>query len=64
MQQHNVFYNLWFCTAVCLVSSVCVSVTAVMLKERQEINAALDKKRKVLVVGGLVDLGETLTARN
>ena len=53
MQQHNVFYNLWFCTAVCVVSAVCVSVTAVMLKERQELNAAQDKKRNVLVAAGL-----------
>lgn len=61
MQQHNVFYNLWFCTAVCVVSAVCVSVTAVMLKERQEVNAAQDKMKNVLVAAGLAESGEPLT---
>jgi Na+-transporting NADH:ubiquinone oxidoreductase subunit C len=59
--QHNVFYNLWFCTAVCVVSAVAVSVTAVMLKERQDLNAALDKKRNVLVAAGLAEDDEALT---
>ena len=61
MQQHNVFYNLWFCTAVCVVSAVCVSVTAVVLKDRQEENAAQDKKRNVLVAAGLADSSEWLS---
>lgn len=62
MQQRNVvFYNLWFCTAVCVVSAVAVSVTAVMLKDRQDLNAALDKKRNVLVAAGLAQDGESLT---
>jgi Na+-transporting NADH:ubiquinone oxidoreductase subunit C len=61
MQQHNVFYNLWFCTAVCIVSAVCVSVTAVMLKERQDLNAAQDKKRNVLVAAGLAASDESLS---
>ncbi len=61
MQQHNAFYNLWFCTAVCVVSAVCVSVTAVVLKDRQEENAALDKKRNVLVAAGLADSSERLS---
>ncbi len=62
MQQHNVFYNLWFCTAVCVVSAVCVSLTAVMLKPRQEVNAAQDKMRNVLVAAGLAADGESLTS--
>lgn len=62
MQQHNVFYNLWFCTAVCVVSAVCVSLTAVMLKERQDANAAQDKMKNVLVAAGLAESGESLTA--
>ncbi len=61
MQQHNVFYNLWFCTAVCVVSAVAVSFSAVMLKERQDLNAALDKKRNVLVAAGLAGDNESLT---
>ena len=61
MQQHNVFYNLWFCTAVCVVSAVCVSVTAVMLKDRQEQNAAQDKKKNVLVAAGLAQSSEQLS---
>jgi Na+-transporting NADH:ubiquinone oxidoreductase subunit C len=62
MQQHNVFYNLWFCTAVCIVSAVCVSLTAVVLKERQDMNAAQDKMRNVLVAAGLATADESLTA--
>jgi Na+-transporting NADH:ubiquinone oxidoreductase subunit C len=61
MQQHNVFYNLWFCTAVCVVSAVCVSSMAVMLKERQDMNAAQDKMRNVLVAAGLARDDESLT---
>lgn len=61
MPQHNVFYNLWFCTAVCIVCAVCVSLAAVMLKDRQDTNAALDKKRNVLVAAGLARDNEHLT---
>jgi Na+-transporting NADH:ubiquinone oxidoreductase subunit C len=61
MQQHNVFYNLWFCTAVCVVSAVCVSSMAVLLKDRQEMNAALDKKKNVLVAAGLAKSNESLS---
>jgi Na+-transporting NADH:ubiquinone oxidoreductase subunit C len=62
MPKHNVFYNLWFCTAVCVVSAVCVSLTAVMLKPRQDANAAQDKMRNVLVAAGLAEEGETLSS--
>jgi Na+-transporting NADH:ubiquinone oxidoreductase subunit C len=62
MQQHNVFYNLWFCTAVCIVSAVCVSSLAVMLKSRQDMNAAQDKMRNVLVAAGLAKDDESLTS--
>jgi Na+-transporting NADH:ubiquinone oxidoreductase subunit C len=61
MQQHNVFYNLWFCTAVCVVSAVCVSSMAVLLKDRQDMNAALDKKKNVLVAAGLAQSNESLS---
>lgn len=40
---------------LCIVCSVVVSTAAVMLKPKQEANAALDRKRNVLMAGGLID---------
>lgn len=42
---------------LCLVCSVVVSTTAVSLKERQQVNAALDMKKNVLSAGGLLKAG-------
>ena len=58
---HSVGYNLGFATAVCVVCAVIVSSSAVSLRERQELNAALDKQRNVLVVAGLANEDERLT---
>ena len=40
---------------LCIVCSVVVSTAAVVLKPKQEANAALDRKRNVLMAGGLID---------
>lgn len=59
--QHSALYNLWFATAVCVVCAVVVSSSAVSLKERQDVNAALDKQRNVLIAAGLAKDDERLT---
>ena len=48
-------YIIGFAAIVCLVCGVLVSTAAVSLKEQQELNAILDKQKKVLIVGGLLD---------
>jgi len=49
-----------FAAAVCGVSSIFVSGSAVLLKDRQAENKILDRQSKVLVVAGLMEEGEKL----
>ena len=58
--QGSVVYNLVFSAAVCVVCAVFVSSSAVVLRERQEYNAAIDKQRNVLAVSGMVGDDEEL----
>lgn len=60
--QGSVAYNLGFAAAVCLVCAVVVSSAAVVLADRQERNAALDRQRNVLLAAGLAADGESLDA--
>ena len=60
--QGSVGYNLGFAAAVCLVCAVVVSSAAVVLADRQERNAALDRQRNVLLAAGLAGDGESLDA--
>jgi len=53
-------YIVLFAAAVCGVCSIFVASSAVLLKERQELNKALDVQKKVLGVAGLMDTGERL----
>ena len=50
-----------FAAVVCLVCAVFVSVSAVLLKTRQDDNAFLDKQRNVLIAAGLAGEDEVLT---
>jgi len=59
--QHSAVYNLWFAAAVCVVCAVVVSASAVSLKDRQAVNAALDKQRNVLLAAGLANDSEKLS---
>ena len=61
MNKNSVGYILSFCLAVCLVCSVLVSLSAVALKDRQELNKKLDRQKKVLVVAGLLEDGAAAT---
>ncbi len=54
-------YSILFAAVVCLVCAVFVSVSAVLLKTRQDDNAFLDKQRNVLVAAGLASEDEVLT---
>lgn len=53
--QRNPLYTILFATAVCIVCAVVVSSSAVSLKERQEVNAVLEKQRNVLIAAGLLE---------
>lgn len=60
--QRSPLYTILFATAVCIVCAIVVSTAAVSLKERQDINAALEKQRNVLQAAGLMESGEKLDA--
>ena len=60
--QHSSRYVILFALAVCGVCSIFVASSAVLLKDRQERNKALDVQKKVLVVAGLMDEKERLSA--
>ena len=55
-------YIVAFAAAVCLACSVVVALSAVLLKDLQDANAALDRQKKVLSVAGLVDEGADLSS--
>ena len=57
----SVSYNLLFASAVCVVCAIFVSASAVLLRERQEANEALEKQRNVLVAAGLASGDERLS---
>ena len=60
--QHNTTYTFLFAAAICIVCGLMVSGSAVLLADRQEQNAALDKMKNVLTVSGLAQQGEKLSA--
>jgi len=60
--QRSVLYTILFATAVCIVCAIVVSSAAVTLKPAQDINAALEKQRNVLLAAGLLDAGEKVDA--
>ncbi|MBN1441866.1 MAG: Na(+)-translocating NADH-quinone reductase subunit C [Planctomycetes bacterium] len=61
MQQHSTLYTIGFSAAVCVICSLAVSSSAVILKSRQQANARLDRQRNVLLAAGLVSEGESLS---
>lgn len=62
MRLNDTVYTFLFAGAVCLICSTLVSVSAVSLRARQEVNRVLDRQEKVLAVSGLVGDGESLSA--
>ena len=59
--QRSVGYTLAFATVVCVACAIVVSSSAVSLRDRQDLNAARDKQRNVLIVAGLAGEDEALT---
>lgn len=55
-------YTVGFAAAVCVVCSIFVAGSAVALKDKQDLNAVVDKQTQVLKVAGLVEEGESLSA--
>ncbi len=55
-------YIIGFAGAVCVFCSIFVAGSAVALKEKQELNAVVDKQTQVLKVAGLVKEGEKIAA--
>lgn len=62
MQLNNWKYIVGFAGVVCFVCSLFVAIAAVVLKDRQETNALLDKQKKVLALSGIVESPDSLTA--
>ncbi len=60
--QFSVRYIILFSLAVCGVCAVFVSSLAVSLKDAQEVNKLLDKKKNVLMAAGLVQSDEDVSA--
>ena len=60
--QRNPLYTILFATAVCVVCAIVVSSSAVSLKERQDLNAALEKQRNVLQAAGFLGPDEKIDA--
>jgi len=58
MRQYSNAYVIGFATAVCLVCSIVVSTSAVVLRDRQGRNKVLDRQTQVLVVAGLLEEGQ------
>ncbi len=61
MQQNSIQYIVGFAAAVCVICSLLVSSTAVVLKDKQDANKLFYKQQKVLDVSGLVAAGEIPT---
>ena len=55
MQRESVGHTIKIATLLCVVCSVAVSVSAVVLRPRQEANKALEVKKNILSVSGLLD---------
>lgn len=62
MQQYSNKYIFGFTALVCLGCSMMISIAAVGLKDRQELNKALYQKRSVLQACWLIKPGEKVSA--
>ena len=51
--QHSVAYTIAFASLSCLICAILVSTSAVSLRDLQQTNADLDKRRNVLLAAGL-----------
>lgn len=58
--QYSNKYVFLFTAGVCVICSLMISVAAVALRERQELNQKLNQQRSVLQAAGLMETGESL----
>lgn len=61
MQKNSIQYIVGFAAVVCIACSALVSSTAVLLKDKQDVNKKLDKQKKVLTVAKLIQEGSSPT---
>lgn len=61
MQRNSATYIVAFAAAVCVVCSLLVSTAATLLKERQVVNAKVDKQKNILEVAGLIEGDEDIS---
>lgn len=54
-------FTVGFMATICVVCSALVSVAAVTLRDRHQVNALRDRQRNVLVAAGLVERGEKVS---
>lgn len=54
-------YIVGFAAAICVFCSIFVAGSAVALKDKQDLNAVVDKQKQVLKVAGLLQEGEQVT---
>ena len=59
--REGTLYTILFAAAICVVCAILVSVPAVTLRPRQQMNRRLDEQRNVLRAAGLVEAGQSLT---
>jgi len=59
-QRSSVGYTIGFAAIACVVCAVLVSTAAVTLRDRQQANAELDRKKNVLLAAGLATADESL----
>ena len=60
--QHSNLYTIAFAAVLCIVCSILVASSAVVLKDRQDHNKLIDQQKKVLAVVGLLPEGKTADA--
>lgn len=59
-QRSSIGYTIGFAGVICVVCAVLVSTAAVTLRDRQQANAELDRKKNVLLAAGLATADESL----
>lgn len=59
-QRSSIGYTIGFAAVICVVCAVLVSTAAVTLRDRQQANAELDRKKNVLLAAGLATADESL----
>ncbi len=63
MKQFSTAYIFLFAAVLCLICSTMISVAAVSLRERQEFNQSLDRKKSVLLATRIIDANESISAQ-